>query len=62
MSEGLGKIRSCIKGKLVAGKFDRFGCENERKQVMDLFKSTVETGESNSALLIGPRGVGKTTV
>lgn len=34
----------------------------ERLHVLDLVKRTVETGESNSALLIGPRGSGKTTV
>ena len=34
----------------------------ERLHVLELMKHTVENGESNSALLIGPRGSGKTTV
>lgn len=34
----------------------------ERLHILDLLKRTVEMGESNSALLIGPRGSGKTTV
>lgn len=35
---------------------------NERLHVLDLVKRTVEIGESNSVLLVGPRGSGKTTV
>lgn len=38
------------------------GYESERQQVYDLLKRTIDTGESNSALLIGPREVGKTAV
>lgn len=34
----------------------------ERQHVLELLKRTVECGESNSALLIGPRGSGKTTL
>ncbi|XP_020291652.1 origin recognition complex subunit 4 isoform X2 [Pseudomyrmex gracilis] len=34
----------------------------ERLHVLELVKQTVELGESNSALLIGPRGSGKTTL
>ena len=34
----------------------------ERMHIVELLKRTVEMGESNSALLIGPRGSGKTTV
>ncbi|XP_011312186.1 origin recognition complex subunit 4 [Fopius arisanus] len=34
----------------------------ERQNVLELLKRTVEAGESNSALLIGPRGSGKTTL
>lgn len=36
--------------------------EKERQHILDLVKRTVESGESNSALLIGPRGSGKTTL
>ncbi|CAG5131017.1 unnamed protein product [Candidula unifasciata] len=35
------------------------GYEKERKQLYDLMKRTATTGESNSLLLIGPRGCGK---
>lgn len=34
----------------------------ERSHILDLVKRTIESGESNSALIIGPRGSGKTTV
>lgn len=34
----------------------------EWKQIRDLLGRTATTGESNSALFIGPRGVGKTAV
>lgn len=34
----------------------------ERLHMLELLKRTVDMGESNSALLIGPRGCGKTTV
>ncbi|XP_033336285.1 origin recognition complex subunit 4 [Megalopta genalis] len=34
----------------------------ERMHVLELLKRTVDMGESNSALLIGPRGSGKTTL
>ncbi|CAL1526075.1 unnamed protein product [Lymnaea stagnalis] len=35
------------------------GYDRERKQLFDLIKRTATTGESNSLLLIGPRGCGK---
>jgi origin recognition complex subunit 4 len=38
------------------------GHEKEKQQIYDLLHRTIESGESNSALLIGPRGSGKTTV
>lgn len=34
----------------------------ERMHILELLKRTVDMGESNSALLVGPRGSGKTTV
>lgn len=34
----------------------------ERMHILELLKRTVDMGESNSVLLIGPRGSGKTTV
>lgn len=38
------------------------GHEQEWNHVYDLMKRSVLQGESHSALLIGPRGSGKTTV
>ncbi|OWF46063.1 origin recognition complex subunit 4-like [Mizuhopecten yessoensis] len=35
------------------------GYDQERRQLLDLIRRTGTTGESNSALLIGPRGCGK---
>lgn len=34
----------------------------ELNHIVNLFEKTIKAGESNSALLIGPRGCGKTTV
>ncbi|XP_076625626.1 origin recognition complex subunit 4 [Colletes latitarsis] len=34
----------------------------ERLHILELLKHTVDMGESNSALLVGPRGCGKTTL
>ncbi|XP_046397242.1 origin recognition complex subunit 4 [Ischnura elegans] len=38
------------------------GHSKERVHILDLMSRTVNAGESNSALLIGPRGCGKTTL
>lgn len=46
-------------------KFDHttfMGNESEKRQIYDLIMRTVEFGESNSALIIGSAGAGKTTV
>ncbi|XP_069791095.1 origin recognition complex subunit 4 isoform X2 [Narcine bancroftii] len=37
-----------------------FGVEAQYKNLMDLLKQTAVHGESNSVLIVGPRGVGKT--
>ncbi|XP_048455526.1 origin recognition complex subunit 4 isoform X4 [Rhincodon typus] len=37
-----------------------FGLEAQYKNLMDLLKQTAVQGESNSVLIVGPRGVGKT--
>ncbi|KAF9931183.1 origin recognition complex subunit 4 [Linnemannia zychae] len=36
------------------------GLEEQYKKVLGLMKRTIETGESNSCLILGPRGTGKT--
>ncbi|XP_018577250.1 origin recognition complex subunit 4 isoform X2 [Anoplophora glabripennis] len=38
------------------------GREDERKEIFDLIQKTVQHGESNSALVVGPRGSGKTAL
>ncbi|KAL2302081.1 hypothetical protein Nmel_009491 [Mimus melanotis] len=45
----------CAAGKL-------FGMEQQYRHLLELLKRTMVHGESNSALIIGPRGSGKTTV
>lgn len=61
MEHEIHKTRLQLKTKILRN--DTFhGYENEYKQVLDLLKKTIEISESNSALLIGPRAAGKTTV
>ncbi|RLW04932.1 hypothetical protein DV515_00005717 [Chloebia gouldiae] len=45
----------CAAGKL-------FGMEQQYRHLLELLKRTTVHGESNSALIIGPRGSGKTTL
>lgn len=55
------KIRSKLKANLLDNnKLHDFN--KKRKEIYDLVKRTIDNGESNSVLLIGPRGVGKTGV
>ncbi|KAK4884660.1 hypothetical protein RN001_000931 [Aquatica leii] len=59
LNKNILKTRSQIKHNIM--RVDKLvGFEKQHKQILDLFKETVNIGESNSALLIGPRGVGKT--
>lgn len=55
-------IKTLLKWKLKGDKIKFEGHEKEWKQIYDLFDRTSEFNESNSALLIGPRQCGKTTV
>jgi origin recognition complex subunit 4 len=54
--------RNTIKRKLLLPAYELHGHEKERTHLSELLRRTVESGESNSALLIGPRGCGKTAV
>lgn len=54
--------RKFLKSRLLRDYHTFRGFENERTHVKDLLLRTVESGESNSALIVGPRGSGKTTV
>lgn len=54
-------VRKFVKNNILNN--DKFtGHEEERENILNLLKQTIEAGESNSALLIGPRSSGKTTV
>lgn len=55
------QIRGYLKRQLLNDK-SFLGHEKEKDQIFDLIQKTIQFGESNSALLIGPRGCGKTTV
>ncbi|XP_044264223.1 origin recognition complex subunit 4 [Tribolium madens] len=54
-------LRKFLKNNIL-NNTDFMGQENERQQVYDLLHRTITSGESNSALLIGPRASGKTTL
>ncbi|KAL1488857.1 hypothetical protein ABEB36_014652 [Hypothenemus hampei] len=55
------KIRKFLKNRLLCNE-ELFGKETEKNQVFELLHRTVVDGESNSMLLIGPSGAGKTTL
>lgn len=61
MSE-LELTRQFLKIRLRRDRITFKGHESECKQIRDLISRTIENGESNSALIIGPRGCGKSTV
>lgn len=61
-SEEVLKIRKFLKERLQRDYTTLRGHEKERENVRQVLQRTAEMGESNSLLLIGPRGSGKTTV
>lgn len=61
-SEELLKLRKFLKERLQRDYTTLRGHESERENIRQLLQRTAEMGESNSLLLIGPRGSGKTTV
>ncbi|KAH8370825.1 hypothetical protein KR093_005118 [Drosophila rubida] len=56
------KVRRFLKERLQRDYTSLRGYEAERSNVRQLLQRTAEMGESNSLLLIGPRGAGKTTL
>lgn len=58
----IAKTRRFLKERLQRDYTTVRGYESERNNVRQLLQRTAEMGESNSLLLIGPRGAGKTTV
>ncbi|KAJ1188458.1 hypothetical protein NDU88_005219 [Pleurodeles waltl] len=61
IGECISKVQSILRGRYCFhnchGK--RFGVESQYQHLLELLKRTVIHGESNSALIIGPRGSGK---
>lgn len=55
------ETRKFLKYRLQNDKSSFRGYESERRNILDLLSRTSQ-GESNSALLLGARGCGKTTV
>uniref|UniRef100_A0A1B0GG68 Origin recognition complex subunit 4 n=1 Tax=Glossina morsitans morsitans TaxID=37546 RepID=A0A1B0GG68_GLOMM len=65
MSDGveeLPQIRRFLKERLQRDYSTFRGHDTERENIRQLLQRTAEMAESNSLLLIGPRGVGKTTL
>ncbi|XP_022228744.2 origin recognition complex subunit 4 [Drosophila obscura] len=56
------KARRFVKERLQRDYTTLRGYKEERSNVRQLLQRTAEMGESNSLLLIGPRGAGKTTL
>lgn len=55
-------IRRYLKLKVLEDNITFRKHEKARNHVYDVMKRTISGGESHSALMIGPRGSGKTTV
>jgi hypothetical protein len=56
------EVRKFLKAKLQQDKTTFYGFNNERNHIKNLFIQVAKEGESNSALLIGSKKSGKTTV
>ncbi|XP_059609153.1 origin recognition complex subunit 4 [Phlebotomus argentipes] len=54
--------RKYLKNVIMGGKTPLRGYESQRQHIEELFRKVATDGESNSALLIGPRGSGKTSL
>ncbi|KAL9914635.1 origin recognition complex subunit 4 [Glossina fuscipes fuscipes] len=61
-AEELLQIRRFLKERLQRDYTTFRGHDTERENIRQLLQRTAEMAESNSLLLIGPRGVGKTTL
>lgn len=55
-------IKIFLRNRLVSDKTTLIGYAQESYQIKELISRTVNCGESNSALIIGPNGCGKSTV
>lgn len=50
-----------VKKKLILNN-QLYGFESEHKGLLQIVKKTTDFGESDSVIILGPRGCGKTTV
>ncbi|XP_032525452.2 origin recognition complex subunit 4 isoform X2 [Danaus plexippus] len=62
ISEQIKRVRKYIKLKILEDNTSFRNHDEERKHVYDLITRVIMHGESHSALIIGPRGCGKTTL
>ena len=56
------KILSAVSKKLSPTSDHFYGQEENVSYLLDMFTRTVDKGESNSLLVLGPRGVGKSAL
>lgn len=56
------RTRAFLKDRLLNDNITFHGSTKEFNQIKELISKTAQYGESNSALLIGPRRSGKSTV
>lgn len=56
------EAKAFLKKKLLLDKTTLYGFQENREQVKDLLIRTAKHSESNSAILVGPKKSGKSTV
>jgi len=57
----IGEVQSVLRGRIFRGDVpaELHGLDEQKRELLDLIKRCAQYGESNSVLLIGPRGSGK---
>lgn len=56
------EIKAFLRNRMQLDRVTLYGFEHEKSQIKDLFERTAKNSESNSAILIGPKKCGKSTV
>eukprot|EP00079_Xenopus_tropicalis_P038797 XP_017952568.1 PREDICTED: origin recognition complex subunit 4 isoform X2 [Xenopus tropicalis] len=59
VGECISRVHAILRQRLFQHHGKPFGVDSQHKHLVELLKRTVVHGESNSALIIGPRGSGK---
>lgn len=63
MTGSVARVRTEVLAKLNGRRRAQIvGLEHEHREIRDLLEGTIESGEGNSCLIIGPRSTGKTTL